>query len=241
MKPAGQSHHRLARSGYTLIELLVVIVIIAAVASLSLAVASKVSDYSKRAACLGNLKSWGAAMLLYAGDHNGDLPRRGQGVRMVGQFNRPEDWFNALPPYMDRQTLQEMMTNGHGPAPGERSVFVCPAANKSQAGAQTFLSYGMNMYLSQWNVPAPDNLNYLSETSKLAFMADSPGGYASTIPSSAGYSVPARHAGHACVVFCDGHAQAFPGDYLGCNKGAITQPDVRWENIPGSNKNSPVR
>ena len=60
-------------------------------------------------------------------------------------------------------------------------------------------------------------------------MADSPGGYASTVPSSGGYSVMARHGGCANVVFVDGHVGAFAGDYLGCGKGDNTQPDVRWQ------------
>jgi prepilin-type N-terminal cleavage/methylation domain-containing protein/prepilin-type processing-associated H-X9-DG protein len=226
---------------FTLIELLMVIVIVAILATLSVAAASKVSDYSKRSACLSNLRQWGAALLLYTGDNNGQLPRRGQGVRMVGQFNRPEDWFNALPPFMGLATLQEMRAEGRTLKPGERSIFVCPAAQKEQSGAQTFLSYGMNMYLSQWNQPVPDNLNQISEPMKLAFMADSPGGYASTIPSAAPYSVPARHSGHACVVFCDGHAQSFNGDYLGCGKGPNMQTDIRWEVIPGSNSGTPVK
>ena len=230
-----------ARQGFTLMELLTVIVISAIIATLSVGAASKVSDYSKRGACLSNLRQWGAAMLLYTGENNGMLPRRGQGVRMVGQFNRPEDWFNALPPFMDMPTLLQMREEGRTLKPGEHSIFICPAAQKEQTGAQTFLSYGMNMYLSQWNQPVPDTLNQIEAPTKLAFMADSPGGYASTIPSAAGYSVPARHSGHACVVFCDGHAQAFSGDYLGCNKGARTQPDIRWEVVPGTNSGTPVR
>ena len=228
-------------SGFTLIELLVVISIIAILATLSVAAASKISDYSKRGVCLSNLRQWSAAMLLYTADNNGMLPRRGQGVRMVGQFNRPEDWFNALPPYMSMPTLQEMRAKNITLKPGEHSVFVCPAAQKEQPGSQTFLSYGMNMYLSQWNQATPDNLNQIEEPTKLAFMADSPGGYASTIPSAAPYSVPARHSGHACVVFCDGHAQAFSGDYLGCNTEAKAQPDIRWEVVPGSNSGTPVK
>lgn len=226
---------------FTLIELLVTITLIAMLAALGGAAWTKVSDYSKRAACLSNLRQWGSALQIHIGDHNGQLPRRGQGVRMVAQFNRPEDWFNALPPCMGMDSLQQLLAEGRGPKPGEKSVFVCPAAPKVQKGSSAFLSYGMNMYLSQWNQPMPDNINDLRDPSQLVFMADSPGGYASTIPSAAGYSVPARHGGHACVVFCDGHAQAFSGDYLGCNKGVKTQADVRWQNIPGGNASSPIR
>jgi prepilin-type N-terminal cleavage/methylation domain-containing protein len=229
------------RSGFTLIELLVTITIIAVLATLSGAAYTKVMAYSKRTACISNLRQWGGALQLYIGEHNGQLPRRGQGVRMVGQFNRPDDWFNALPPYMGMDSLQTLMSEGRAPKPGDKSVFACPAAMKGQAGAITFLSYGMNMYLSQWNQPLPDNINDIQSPGQLVFMADSPGGYASTIPSGAAYSVPARHDGHACVVFCDGHAHAFRGDYVGCNAGALTHDDIRWLVTPDSANGTPVR
>jgi len=236
-----KSSRRAPSYGFTLIELLVVIVVIAVLAALSAAAVMKVSEYSKRAACLSNLRQWGVALPLYYADNNGSLPRRGQGVRIVTQFDRPEDWFNSLPPYMDIPPLSKLMPEGRAPKPGDRSVFVCPSAMKSQAGASAFLSYGMNMYLSQWNQPTPDNMNMIKNPSQLVFMADSPGGYSSTIPSAAPYSVPARHGDHACLVFCDGHAQAFTGDYLGCGTGAKTQPDIRWETFPGSSKGTPIR
>ena len=229
------------RAGFTLMELLITIGIIGVLSSLVFAGAKMAGDYSKRAGCLSNLRQWGTALQLYVPEHNGDLPRRGQGVQMVGQFNRPEDWFNALPSYMGMDSLLEMRKKGTEPKPGQRSVFVCPAADKFQPGSKTFLSYGMNMYLSQWNQPTPDNLFQLDNPAQLAFMADSPGGYASTIPSASGYSVPARHGGSACVVFCDGHAACLKGDYLGCGKGPLVHDDVRWEVVPGSNTNSPVK
>jgi prepilin-type N-terminal cleavage/methylation domain-containing protein/prepilin-type processing-associated H-X9-DG protein len=199
------------RRAFTLIELLVTIAIIGVLAALATGVAVKVGESSKRTACLSNLRQWGSALQLYVADHNGFMPRRGQGVRMVAQFNRPEDWFNALPPYMGAKPLRQMMAEKSGPQPGERSVFVCPAAPKPQKGSNVFLSYGMNMSLSQWNQPMPENAFALSNPATLVFMADSPGGFASTIPSGTGYSVPGRHGGSACVVFCDGHAQSFKG------------------------------
>lgn len=226
---------------FTVIELLVSIAIIGVLAALVTGGVVKVGEASKRTACLSNLRQWGSALQLYVADHNGFMPRRGQGVRMVAQFNRPEDWFNALPPYLGEPTLQQMMRAGTGPRPGEHSVFVCPAAPKPQKGSDVFLSYGMNMLLSPWNQPTAENASMVRDPGTLVFMADSPGGYASTIPSSLGYSVPDRHGGSACVVFCDGHVQSFKGDYLGCGKGATAQPDVRWEPQPGAGKGSPVR
>lgn len=229
------------RRGFTLIEMMVSIGIIAVLALLGGSAWSKVGEISRRTACVSNLRQWGAALQLYVSEHNGSIPRRGQGVRMVTQFDRTDDWFNALPPYLDMEPLQTLIANGRQPAPGEKSVFVCPAAVKGQEGAATFLSYGMNMYLSQWNQPEMDNINNIAAAAQLAFMADSPGGYSSTIPSATAYSVAARHGSCANVVFCDGHVLAFKGSYLGCGTGEIEHVDVRWLPRPDSNAGTPVK
>ena len=64
------------RGGFTLVELLVVIAIIAILAALLLPALSKAKERAKRASCLNNLKQFGVAMVLYAGDQADRLCRR---------------------------------------------------------------------------------------------------------------------------------------------------------------------
>jgi prepilin-type N-terminal cleavage/methylation domain-containing protein len=62
------------RRGFTLIELLVVIAIIAILVALLLPALSAAKARAYKIQCTGNLKQWGAAITMYAGDNNGSFP-----------------------------------------------------------------------------------------------------------------------------------------------------------------------
>ncbi len=63
------------RHGFTLIELLVVIAIIAILASLLLPALKQAREAAASISCLGSVRQVNLGMLMYAGDHDGQLPR----------------------------------------------------------------------------------------------------------------------------------------------------------------------
>jgi prepilin-type N-terminal cleavage/methylation domain-containing protein len=212
--------------GFTLVELLVTIAIISLLAALLLAALARAKEKGRATQCLNNLRQWGLAMNMYAEDYDDFLPRRGQGVQTLLQITRPDDWFNALPPYFDLLPYQALATAGQRPEPGDHSVYICPDA--VDPGGSNFLAYAMNMNLSPWNLPLPARFADVVLPLFVVAMADAPGPYASTYPSVQPYSPVARHAGRVNLLFLAGEVKSFRGSYVGCGVGDPGRDDVRW-------------
>ena len=187
---------------------------------------AKAEEKSRTAQCTGNLRQWGFAFRMYADDNDDFLPRRGQGVQVLFQIDRPADWFNALPPYFGIPPFQQLVVNSNKPAAHGQSVFICPTAKDS--GGTYFLPYAMNMNLSPWNLPVATRFSEVVQPSCVVAMGDAPGPYASTFPSTRAYSVVARHSSRVNLLFLAGQVQSFAGSYVGCGVGDPQRDDVRW-------------
>lgn len=213
-------------AAFTLIELLIVISIIAVLASLILAALGPVNAARDQTRSASNLRQWGVALAAYANDNDGYIPRRGQGVQPVAQLNRPEDWFNALPPYLGLSAYGDLVAAGKRPKAGDNSVFIRPGAK--DPGGTAFLSYAMNMNLSPWNLNSATKLAQIERPALTVFMAEAPGQYASTYPSTQAYGCVAPYRKQGNILFLDGHVNAFSSIYLGVGKGDPQRDDVRW-------------
>ncbi len=82
---------------FTLIELLVVIAIIAILAGLLFPVVGRVRARGNETACAANMRQIGAALLLYANEHDGDFPQTSHTTGV--KFDRA--WIFALKPYVE--------------------------------------------------------------------------------------------------------------------------------------------
>jgi len=213
-------------AAFTLVELLVVMAVIAVLASLLLPALGRAQDKARATECVSNLRQWGLAYRQYADDNQDFLPRRGQGVQPLAQIDRSEDWFNALPPYFATQPYQQLFAANQKLKPHSSSVFICPVA--TDPGSNHFLPYGMNMNLCPWNLPQQTKFAEVVQPAQVVAMADAPGPYASTYPSSKPYSVVARHTGRVSILFLAGQANSFTGAYVGCGVGDPNRDDVRW-------------
>jgi type II secretory pathway pseudopilin PulG len=214
---------------FTLVELLVILAILAILAGLLMPDLIRAKSKARSVHCVSNLRQWGLAYRQYADDNHDFLPRRGQGVKPLDQIDRPADWFNALPPYLNLPPYQQLFTNHQRLLPGARSVFVCPVA--TDPGSNHFLPYAMNMNLCPWGNSGASEATKFGDVvrpSQVVALADAPGPYSATYPSQNAYSPIPRHNKRLNLLFLTGHVQSFAGDYVGCGVGDAGRDAVRW-------------
>jgi prepilin-type processing-associated H-X9-DG protein len=144
---------------FTLVELLVVIGVIAILAGLLLPALAKARAVAMEMKCAANLRAWGQAFYLYAGDYNGNLPHTDDEGRNTPPFtynaNHPEHeccYIDVLPPYMGQRPWRDY-PNGQKPTGG---IWQCPLARPLADSAYTtsfkpssqgYHSYVMNSYV----------------------------------------------------------------------------------------------
>jgi len=219
-------NRRLRHPAFTLVEMLVVMAIVALLAAVLLPAMARAKDKSRTTQCTNNLRQWGLAFRMYADDNGDCLPRRGQGVQVLFQIDRTDDWFNALPPYLGLASFEHLVATSNRPVAKAQSVFICPTAK--DPGEQFFLPYAMNMNLCPHNLPGATRYSEVLRPSLVVALADAPGPYSSTFPSKRAYSPNPRHQDRVNLLFLAGQVQLLSGTYVGCGVGDPQHDEVRW-------------
>jgi len=128
---------------FTLIELLVVIAIIAVLASLFLPSLGRAKEAAKGASCLNNLKQWGLATQLFAGDNNDFLPKDGT----PNGTSVEDGWYIDLPRVLRIPTYREMPWRTNEAIEPGRSLWICPA-NPRRSNGNNLFHYCLNEHVN---------------------------------------------------------------------------------------------
>lgn len=117
----------LRRNSFTLIELLVVIAIIAILAGMLLPALKSARDLSKTTVCIGQMKDFGTASMMYADDQKCYFPDHGDGTEYK--------WTNHLSTYLGYKWDTKSTIN-------TTSIYHCPAGTVATwAAGATWTAY----------------------------------------------------------------------------------------------------
>ncbi len=208
---------------FTLIELLVVIAIIGILASLLLPVLSRAKEKGRAVVCLNNLRQWGVATQLFAGDNEDLLPKDGS----PNGTSLQEGWYNDLPKVLGQPVYREMpwRTNA-GIDPG-RSLWICPS-NPRRSNGNNLFHYCLNEHVNGsgagnqvklTSIRHPVRVIWLFDNGKLAAVAQQNNVHTNL------------HSAGAHFTFLDGHSgRARNLDYWDFekNEGRTNNPSLLW-------------
>ena len=193
---------------FTLIELLVVIALLAVLASLAYAGAGVMIGKGQAAKCLSNMRQIGAAMQMFANDHDGRLPGTAHGV----------SWTNSLGAYLGPKFI------GRCPAVPNHRARVSYGWNDSLADSR-----GQGIRLVAVRAPGATMAAAeiaTNQSSEHFHFAGGRHGASRVTPNQFQTAVNVQvHNGSANYLFVDGHVENLPWNEV---QGRLYQPGANF-------------
>ena len=212
-----------ASRAFTLVELLVTIGVIAILAALVLSVFSHTRATTQAITCRNNLRQWGLATHIFAGDNNDFLPKDGS----ASGSSTTEGWYVDLPRTLGLPTYHEMPWRTNANIDPEHSIWICPA-NPRRSNGNNLFHYCLNRNVNGTGVDNQVNLYSIHRPTATVWLFDN-GGLA---PVAEWNNVHSNlHSRGAQFLFLDGHVARFRNkeywNFAG-NTGITNNPELVW-------------
>ena len=210
-----------AKRAFTLIELLVVIAIIAILASLLLPALSRAKQTSHAISCLNNLKQWGTATQLYAGENDDFLPRDGS------SNGGTTGWYIELPRMLKIPSYNEMPWHTNSNIEPGRSIWICPSNPKRSNGFNLF-HYCLNRLVNLTGTGNQVKLSSIRNPTRVVWLFDN--GKQGGVAQENNVHTNLHNRG-ANFTFLDGHSARFKNTQywdFSADKGRTDNPNLIW-------------
>jgi prepilin-type N-terminal cleavage/methylation domain-containing protein/prepilin-type processing-associated H-X9-DG protein len=212
-----------SESAFTLIELLVVIAIIAVLAALLLPALGKAKSKARAVSCVNNLKQWSLATVLFAGDHQGLLPKDGS----ASGSSTTSGWYIDLPKAMGIAPYNEMEWRTNAAIDPGRSVWICPANTRRSNGKNLF-HYCLNRHVNATGAGNQVRISSIPKPGQTVWLFDNGGAAPVAQQNNVHTNI---HSQGANFAFLDGHAARFASEEywdFGRSRGLTNNPDLIW-------------
>jgi prepilin-type N-terminal cleavage/methylation domain-containing protein/prepilin-type processing-associated H-X9-DG protein len=214
------------RPGFTLVELLVVVSVIGLLSGLMLPALAGAKAKAHGLMCLNNLRQWGLATQLYAGDHDDFLPP--DGMPNPGEGTTNVGWYIQLPEALGLPRYHAMSWRTNAAVEPGRSVWICPA-NRRRSNGRNLFHYCLNEHVNGTGADnRPVRLASVPQPGLVIWLFDS-----KNLPAVGSWSYVHTnlHARGAQFVFLDGHAARFHHtaywDFT-VNRPRVNDPALAW-------------
>jgi prepilin-type N-terminal cleavage/methylation domain-containing protein/prepilin-type processing-associated H-X9-DG protein len=208
---------------FTLIELLVVIAIIAILASLLLPSLAEAKSKARSVACLNNLRQWGLATHIFAGENEDLLPKDGA----PNGTSTTEGWYIDLPRMLQAPPYTAMPWRTKAAIDPGVSLWICPS-NRRRSNGNNLFHYCLNEHVNGSGVGNQIALGSVRWAERTVWLFDN-GKLAGVAQQNNVHTN--LHSRGAQFLFLDGHAARFPSrEYwdFAADKGRTNNPELAW-------------